>query len=196
MFIKRLRTLILDAVLRGVVRANWMGVSLPDILEGNLGGSNAKSAKTAKESAKVRVIGGEDFDGAFVRTLHRQLHSRSLNQVMPSNYNWVCFTCRVVIRRPSGISCVPNCPDCGSECFFLGHKVAVPNQRNKRAWRELHLDCRERELSRREKDSREKVRLTHDIEKEITRMNSLPSNAGRRSYIKGLEAWLDKVRNS
>jgi hypothetical protein len=112
---------------------------------------------------------------------------------MPRNNNWVCFACRVVIRKPSGITQLPKCPDCGSECFFLGHKVEVPNQRNLRAWRELHLDCRERELNRREKSSQEKVRRTHDIEQEIARIKALPENAGRRSYIKGLEAWLKKV---
>src|SRR2546423_6356815 len=113
------------------------------------------------------------------------------------NGTWVCFVCRVVIRRPTwraitfvrpwligsvDVSRVP-CSKCGELCQFLGPTIEVPPKRDAKAWKLLRQKvARVYTKTNEEKFSRD-IRRTHEIEKRIRELQSRHKNAGRLKII-------------
>jgi hypothetical protein len=100
-----------------------------------------------------------------------------------SNSSWVCFACRLAVRRPTQAAGDVVCAECGAACWPLGYKVEVPPKRDVDAWRQLQgaqLAKREALLAAAKV---ERVRSRHALEQEIRRLEAMPSNPGRARAI-------------
>jgi hypothetical protein len=102
-----------------------------------------------------------------------------------SNATWVCFDCREVVRRPTHNSAAVLCPQCRRACRWLGTRIRIPAKGDERAWRELRVDIRERELANQERIERKRVRR-HRIERRIADLEARPSNEGRVRTLRRL----------
>jgi len=100
-----------------------------------------------------------------------------------SNYSWVCFECRLVVRQPKTAKRVPKCLGCGSDCFCLGYKVEVPKKEDLRGWRRLRDDCRARALVQADESAIERVRAGHEAERRIAQLLALPQNKERTKLV-------------
>jgi len=102
-----------------------------------------------------------------------------------SNHNWVCFSCRLAVRRPSQ-AIAARCAACREQCVCLGHKIPIPPRTKLRQWRDLRnwvFRQRGEQLLRKE---RMRVRTTHAIEQEIVRFEATPGDLGRKGTIRRL----------
>jgi DNA-directed RNA polymerase subunit RPC12/RpoP len=115
-----------------------------------------------------------------------------------SNNNWVCFTCREAVRRPGSADNV-RCPKCAQACQNIGYKIPVPPKSKPKLWQALQ-QCRAEAM---QNDAAYSVRRMHDLEKEIinleqeiSRIEAMPENAGRRSLIKSLNKQLNEIKQS
>lgn len=109
-----------------------------------------------------------------------------------ANSNWVCFDCRLAVRRPTQHEGTVACPECGEVCWPLGQKVPVPPQRDVKAWKSLHADSVARHHAFVDAAAKARVRARHDVELEIRRLEAMPSNAGRAAAIRELKQRLAK----
>jgi hypothetical protein len=102
---------------------------------------------------------------------------------MPSNHNFVCFDCRVNVRRFKLAEAAPLCPQCGRECTNLGYKIPIPSKDDQVAWERLYVDIREgkRRLLMTQEENR--VALTHQLERQLEGLKSQPTNPGRERAI-------------
>jgi hypothetical protein len=109
-----------------------------------------------------------------------------------SNYAWVCFGCRTAARRPGSASDV-KCRVCGSPCECIGYKTPIPPKTKVKAWDEL---CSEYYTARRTaliRESRSRVARRHSIEREISRLEALPSSKGRATAVVELRKKLQTI---
>ena len=109
-----------------------------------------------------------------------------------SNYTFVCFDCRRVVRR-DGWSDV-RCPHCAQACECLGRKTPVPPSSKLKAWQKLRADFyaqRRESLLRRQKG---RVRMAHELEVEIARLEALPENPQKSAALTYLKRRLDSLR--
>lgn len=104
-----------------------------------------------------------------------------------SNYSWVCFECRLVVRQPKTAKRVPLCVACHSDLYCLGYKVEVPPKDNLRGWRKLRDDCRELQLGINDERIVRKVRDAHAAERRIAELRTLPKNKDRENLITELK---------
>src|SRR5687768_11775288 len=102
-----------------------------------------------------------------------------------SNYAWVWFDCRAAFRHSPDAPEV-RCATCGEQCECIGYKTPVPRKSDQKEW----VALRQRFYrARRENAQRQQeflVRKTHELEREIARLESLPVNAGRSTAVKEL----------
>jgi hypothetical protein len=112
-----------------------------------------------------------------------------------SNYNWLCFDCRIVTRQPKPSKRVPKCFECGDDMFCLGYKVEVPKKEDIRGWRRLREDCRERELTAADARHVAQVREQHDAERRIAQLAALPENKQRAKLIAELRKKMPRKRS-
>ena len=110
-----------------------------------------------------------------------------------SNAAWVCFPCRLAVRRPATHEGEVRCAQCGGVCSGLGMKVPVPQKRDEKAWRELQEDLTAKAHARREAENAACVRQRHDLEQELRRLLALPTNAGRVRAIQSIRRRLGEV---
>ena len=109
-----------------------------------------------------------------------------------SNYNWVCFECRLVIRQAKTAKGVPKCLGCGSDSFCLGYKVDVPRKYDVRGWRKLRDECRIREIARIEKENADRRRFAKSAKLRIEQLEALPANKDRAKLIAQLKRSLER----
>lgn len=110
-----------------------------------------------------------------------------------SNYNWVCFECRLVIRQAKTEKRIPKCLGCGSDSFCLGYKVEVPRKEDVRGWRQLRDDCRIRETARLRKEALDRYRYAKAAKLRIEQLEALPPNKDRAKLIAQLKRGLEKL---
>lgn len=103
-----------------------------------------------------------------------------------ANSSWVCFACRLAVRRPTQHEGDVPCPECGVGCWRLGYKIPVPAKRDAAAWRKLHESETATKQQRATESSAARVRSRHALEQEIRRLEALPVNAGRAKAIRAL----------
>ncbi len=109
-----------------------------------------------------------------------------------SNYAWVCFSCRTAARR-APVATNVRCRQCARPCECLGYKTPVPPKARIREWatlEEAFYASRRRYVLGQQKF---RVRRMHDTEREIARLEALPSNEGRASAIKRLRKQLEQL---
>ena len=103
-----------------------------------------------------------------------------------SNYAWVCFNCRVTVRR-HGTAKNVRCSTCALPCHCLGWQTPIPPKSKDKDWEALRENyfglLRERALN----SQVELVRHRHELEQEIRRLEAMPENTGRTSAIKKLK---------
>lgn len=113
---------------------------------------------------------------------------------MPSNHNYVCFECRINLRRSKVASEAPRCPSCGNECSCLGYKIPIPPRHDERAWSELLDQSREQALRTLADRREENVRLVHELERQIVELSRRPSNPGRERTLSELRSRLAEAK--
>ena len=104
-----------------------------------------------------------------------------------SNRKFVCFDCRVSVRRDAHAQKVALCPHCGRETNNIGYKIPVPPKTKVSEWealrKQLHLEA----VASVELAQRHRVEEMHSLEKEIEKIESLSPNSGRDSLLKQLK---------
>ena len=120
------------------------------------------------------------------------------------NGTWVCFNCRLAVRRPTwrlvtylrpwliGATDVGHvrCPRCHELCQFLGPTVEIPPKRDVAGWERLRDEVAQSHATAAEDRFTESVRRTHDLEQRIRDLESRPQNPGRDALIQELRAKL------
>lgn len=99
-----------------------------------------------------------------------------------SNYAWVCFDCRMAVRRPGSAKDV-RCPSCAKPCECLGYKIPVPPKSKTKVWERLRETWFASKRSALLRSQRQRVRFIHDTEREIARLRALPEARGRSDTI-------------
>ena len=110
-----------------------------------------------------------------------------------SSSSWVCFECRLSVRRPTQHEGDVPCAQCGTACWPLGYKIPIPPRRDVRAWRELHVDVMAKRHLRAESDAESRVRQRHDLEQEVRRLEAMDSNPGRATAILQLKKQIEDL---
>lgn len=110
-----------------------------------------------------------------------------------SNKKWVCFDCRLVVRRSTGHTAEVLCPECGKTCAYLGHKIPVPPKSKAREWERLHQQLNQQQRETALEKSRALVRRKHQLEQEITKLKAMPRNEGRTRAVKLLRKKLEAL---
>ena len=114
---------------------------------------------------------------------------------------WVCFDCRVAVRRDTwrlvthihpeliGDTCGDSvsCPHCRGACQFLGPSIAVPPKRDVASWRRLQSEISEFRQSEAARQQKTATRQKHDLEQRIRDLKSRPASSGRTRLVKELE---------
>jgi hypothetical protein len=113
---------------------------------------------------------------------------------MPSNHNFVCFDCRVNVRRSKLAEVDPLCPQCGRECTNLGYKIPIPSKDDLAAWERLYADIREAKRRLLMTQGENRAALTHQLERQIERLKSQSTNPGRERIIRDLKKRLDDLK--
>ena len=108
-----------------------------------------------------------------------------------ANSSWVCFECRLAVRRPTQHEGDVPCAECGVACWRLGYRIQVPAKRDAAAGRALR-EAEFTKLKQRATESAEaRVRSRHALEQEIRRLEAMPENAGRANAIRALRRRLE-----
>ena len=110
---------------------------------------------------------------------------------MPSNYNYVCFECRINVRRSKVAREVPGCPNCGSRCRSLGYKIPIPRKSDPQMWARLAEQIRQQDSKRSLARRKSNVRELHKLERQVQELDRRPSNTGRARTIRELKRGLD-----
>ncbi len=96
---------------------------------------------------------------------------------------WVCFECRNAVRRNTAFSGPVPCPTCNRECSYLGYKIPVPPKQKAKEWISLQAQLSSERIARDAHHYELAVRRRHELEQEIARLESMPSNPGRARAI-------------
>jgi hypothetical protein len=103
-----------------------------------------------------------------------------------SNYAWVCFDCRLAVRRSSLAKDV-RCPGCAKPCECLGCKTPVPPKSRVRDWARLREDFYRFRRERAIKDYASRTGRLLDLERDIARLSARPAKRGRTAMIRFLK---------
>jgi len=74
-------------------------------------------------------------------------------------------------------------PDSKRECTYLGYRIPVPPKQKARAWTALQAQLSRERIGRDVQQHQLEVRRRHELEQEISRLESMPSNPGRTRAI-------------
>ena len=76
------------------------------------------------------------------------------------------------------------CAKCGDAMRYLGYNIPVPAKRDVKTWEALRNQLYRERHDFQQQSFETAVRRRHDLEQEIERLESLPSNAGRERAIR------------
>src|SRR5947207_10916400 len=107
------------------------------------------------------------------------------------NGTWVCFDCRVALRRrtwrgvtarhPWLIGSIGSggvlCRKCRQACLFLGPTVEIPPRRDVRGWKRLRERILKMRDAAKEMYFEDLVRWRHEVERKIEGLKDRPQNA-------------------
>ncbi|MES1186356.1 MAG: hypothetical protein ABUL60_21275 [Myxococcales bacterium] len=98
------------------------------------------------------------------------------------------------VRRFKLAEVAPLCPHCGRECTNLGYKIPIPPKDDGTAWERLYADLRESKQRHVTTQDENRVALTHALERQLERLESLSNNAGRERTIRDLKKRLGDLK--
>jgi len=75
----------------------------------------------------------------------------------------------------------------------IGVGIAIPPKRDEKAWDALRKMIGERRRANEQREFEELVRQKHDLEQQIERLESLPTNPGRTKTIRQLRKQLNAL---
>ena len=104
---------------------------------------------------------------------------------------WVCFDCRVSVRRDTQCRGDVPCPKCSERCRCLGYKIPVPPKRDAATWEALRSQLNAEKLQRQDRVLKTVVRRRHALEQEIAKLEARPENPGRQAAIRELRKQLE-----
>lgn len=110
-----------------------------------------------------------------------------------SNKKWVCFGCRIAVRRSQNDDAPVLCSECGNSCAYLGYKIPVPPKSKIREWEQLQTQINQKEKETTVARIKVLVRRKHDLEQEIARLEAMPRNEGRAKAVKLLRKKLEAL---
>jgi hypothetical protein len=113
---------------------------------------------------------------------------------VPSNHNFVCFDCRVNVRRSKRAEVAPLCPQCGGECTSIGYKIPIPPKDDLSAWQRLYADLREAKRRLIVTEQERRVALTHELQRQLERLELRALNPERERTIRALKRSLDELK--
>jgi hypothetical protein len=106
---------------------------------------------------------------------------------------WLCFGCRIAVRRPTGYSQPVPCSTCGIDCVYLGDRIPVPPNDKPKDWVSLQAQLiREQERHRLAVEA-DRLQSKQKLEQEIDRLSLLQTNRGRATAIKLLQKKLKSL---
>ncbi|PJK15358.1 hypothetical protein CO613_01300 [Lysobacteraceae bacterium NML07-0707] len=103
---------------------------------------------------------------------------------------WVCFECRIAVRRDTQYRGQVPCPECGKHCVYLGYKIPVPPKSKPRLWQQLQVQLVQAKILDNRQAALDNIRLRHVLEREFAKIERLPENPGRRSLLQQLRSRL------
>lgn len=124
------------------------------------------------------------------------------------NGNWVCFACRIAVRRRTW-RCVTfirpwligstevgavRCPGCRELCQFIGPTIEIPPKRDLAGWRRLQADVEKLRVALAERRFEESVRRRHALEQRIRTLEERPPSRGRDRLLNELRADLARCK--
>jgi hypothetical protein len=112
-----------------------------------------------------------------------------------SNCAWVCFDCRMAVRR-SGVSKQVRCPNCAGTCECLGTRIPIPPKAKIKAWEELRERFYRWQRQRWLTSHKQRVRSVHGLEQQLRRLQAMPLKPGRTDMIAYLNRRLSTIRSS
>ena len=107
---------------------------------------------------------------------------------------WVCFSCRIAVRRRFTRKPVVPCPECGSACVDVGIKIPVPPKAKRKEWQALEQQIYQWQREDERVAFCDMVRRKHWLEREIRRLESRPTNDGRSQAVNILRRELAGLR--
>ena len=113
-----------------------------------------------------------------------------------SKRNFVCFDCRVAIRREAYDGEPVLCPGCGEMTHNIGYKTPVPPKNRQDSWDRLREEFFLNEQTDLEHRAKSGVRRIHALEKQIEKLESRPGNEGRAREIRRLRRRLDSIQSA
>lgn len=113
-----------------------------------------------------------------------------------SKRNFVCFDCRVAVRREPYSGEPVLCPSCGGVSHNIGYKIPVPPKNKKESWDALREEFFRNQQVDLENRIKSRVRRTHALDKEIEKLESRPENEGRAKEIRRLRKQLESIQSS
>jgi hypothetical protein len=85
-------------------------------------------------------------------------------------------------------------PEVQARSASVGYKIPIPSKDDLAAWERLHADLREAKRALVLDQEKERVGLTHDLERRLQRLEAQPTNPGRERAIRDLKKRLDELR--
>ena len=118
------------------------------------------------------------------------------------NGTWVCFDCRIAVRRPTvrrillyapwliGDTAYGPvlCPCCRQPCHFIGTEIELPSKHDRRGWKRLRLQVQCRRFEALQERHMDAVRNRHDLIQQIRVLESRPLTDGRRKQVRQIIA--------
>ena len=103
---------------------------------------------------------------------------------------WVCFGCRVAVRRGAHGQPEAKCSACGEAAFNLGHRIRIPEKGDVAAWNALHEAVRKAISSRVTFDRLFAVRRRHELERRVATLEQRESTPQRVKALRSLRKLL------
>ncbi|MBI3828809.1 MAG: hypothetical protein HY291_04790 [Planctomycetes bacterium] len=98
---------------------------------------------------------------------------------------WVCFDCRVALRRPCGYyRREVLCTLCRQPCINISYKIPIPPKQKKRQWAALFEQLMRQKREQIVSTQQAKMRRKRALIQEIARLESMPANEGRKKAIR------------
>lgn len=100
-----------------------------------------------------------------------------------SNWNWICFDCRITVRRSWTYKNDVPCPRCQKNCVHFGTEIALPPAADLRAWRKIRRTFQESRADSVEHAKWQRVRRQHRLEWELVELEKSPASGKRDRRI-------------